>query len=329
MSYISISVYQKSASPRNFETTTCSECTLQLCLHNWTSIAKAKLFESAIVTISMEDLAKVKHLLKESVTCNVCQEVHSKVLQCTNAHTTCSDCFPQLDGGTCPECRASSGWVKGRLIEEMCNLVQLEFSCTHKGCAMKHKLDSVDDHRKICEHRMFACPLFPYGCAAVARTQLVDHLRLHSSVRVMQEGDTLNCTVKYFDLWKLVVIWDDIPIVLQLQSPWAVGPTKAMFCSMQANTIGNIGSVVKANVTNISACRRRTVMHTFDIEELSDTGTPKHTGYFETFRNTLCDNAVYVNGPLRGVREVEVVEDSIRYPCLALSIQFSKTDRTV
>lgn len=221
-------------------------------------------------------MSNVMDLLCELVTCNVCQEVHSRVYQCPNGHVTCMDCVQNLESTSCPECRSRGGWMRNRAVEGLAEAMEADFPCDYPACPMRIRLHDVDWHRQSCAHRVFQCPATPLSCVHLTKCQLVPHLLLHRGVRSMNRDETMHCTLRLRASWRQVVIWDGRVIVLGLSPPAIINShnPRLLVTSLHAGSIGGGGETVRMRVHNRAACGVRFQTLEVPLRENCDMGTP-------------------------------------------------------
>jgi len=110
--------------------------------------------------------------LKEKIECPVCLEIPraGPVPVCPNGHLVCQECNR---GTTCPTCRVRMGTGKSILATTI--IENIEHKCKFVDCDDYFPVDKVEEHIKVCPHRIVSCP---YGnCAAkVGLSKLMDHL---------------------------------------------------------------------------------------------------------------------------------------------------------
>src|SRR5689334_11903170 len=90
--------------------------------------------------------------------CPLCNTLmSSRIYQCNNGHSICSECYNQLRNSKpkCPTCK-STLIVPHRSLEQLLEL--LEIPCPHDGCDFVGLVQNVKTHKNSCPHRPRKCP---------------------------------------------------------------------------------------------------------------------------------------------------------------------------
>jgi len=104
-----------------------------------------------------EDAEKHNQILdqmKHKVECPVCMEVprSGPVPVCPNGHFVCKKCKI----GACPTCRVPMG--SGMSLLACIVVDNIKHVCRFVNCEESFALDKIEDHEKICAHRIVSCP---------------------------------------------------------------------------------------------------------------------------------------------------------------------------
>jgi len=118
-----------------------------------------------------EDAEKHNQILdqmKHKVECPVCMEVprSGPVPVCPNGHFVCKKCKTDA----CPTCRVPMGNNKSLLATIVVD--NIKHVCTFVDCEESFAVDKVEDHERICPHRIVSCDLCK---EKIALSQLLKH----------------------------------------------------------------------------------------------------------------------------------------------------------
>jgi len=121
---------------------------------------------------------KHKHVfdqLKDKVECPVCLEIprSGPVYVCPNGHAVCKNCKT----GSCPSCRVAMG--NGKSLLALTVIENIDHRCKFVECEDFFPSDKLEDHEKICKHRIVSCP-YDLCNEKVALSKLMDHLNRES-----------------------------------------------------------------------------------------------------------------------------------------------------
>jgi len=123
------------------------------CKIKWT-FQQRKLENIKVIKEELESEKKKVYDLEETVKCPVCLEVPRKgpVFACPNGHLVCQKC----KRASCATCREVMGDHKSLLAVAVIEKILHE--CKFVECKQKWPLDYIDEHEKLCKHRVVACP---------------------------------------------------------------------------------------------------------------------------------------------------------------------------
>ena len=93
--------------------------------------------------------------LKKEVECPVCKDIprEGPIYTCPNGHLVCQVC----KGGTCPICREAMGQHRSLLAVAV--IENILHNCKYQECEEVFKLENLQEHEKVCEHRSFSTNL--------------------------------------------------------------------------------------------------------------------------------------------------------------------------
>jgi len=115
--------------------------------------------------------------LKKMVECPICLDVPRKgpIFMCPNGHFLCEKCRQE----NCPTCRKIMGDNKSILAVAV--IENILHDCKFAECKQKFPLDKIEDHEKICKHRIVSCPYYSYCTEKVPLPKLLNHLETKCS----------------------------------------------------------------------------------------------------------------------------------------------------
>jgi len=114
---------------------------------------------------------KIFEKFKETLECPVCMEIprSGPVFVCPNGHFVCKKCKT----GSCPTCRASMG--NGKSLLAITVIENIDHKCRFVECEELFAREKLDNHEKICKHRIVKCP-YSECKVEMALSKLLDHL---------------------------------------------------------------------------------------------------------------------------------------------------------
>jgi len=151
-----------------------------------------------VIKEELESEKKKVYDLEETVKCPVCLEVPRKgpVFACPNGHLVCQKC----KRASCATCREVMGDHKSLLAIAV--IEKILHDCKFVGCEEKFPLNNIEEHEKVCKHRVVACP--DLSCVQrMPLSKLLAHL-----------GTSLDCS---YDRTPLEVDGSSIAVHLYLQ----------------------------------------------------------------------------------------------------------------
>merc|ERR1719154_1055879 len=97
---------------------------------------------------------QILNQIKDKVECPVCMEVprSGPFPVCPNGHFVCRRCKT----GACPTCRVAMG--NGMSLLAGIVVDNIKHGCRFVDCEESFAVDKVEDHEKICQHRIVSCP---------------------------------------------------------------------------------------------------------------------------------------------------------------------------
>jgi len=110
--------------------------------------------------------------LKKTVECPICFEVPRKgpVFTCPNGHLVCQKCKRD----SCPVCREAMGDSKSLVAVAV--IEKILHDCKFVECEEKLSLNKIEEHEKICKHRVVSCPYYLICVQSVSLSKLLSHL---------------------------------------------------------------------------------------------------------------------------------------------------------
>jgi len=114
--------------------------------------------------------------LKKQIECPVCLEVprEGPVFTCPNGHLVCHKCKREA----CPTCREAVGDNKSLVAVAV--LEKILHDCKFVECEEEFALKDIEEHEKICEHRVVACPCYEECDERVSLSKLLEHFERKS-----------------------------------------------------------------------------------------------------------------------------------------------------
>jgi len=143
-------------------------------------IKKMKIRQNALMK-RLQESDKAKKTLKEDVgtlrkrvECPVCLEIprSGPVFVCKNGHFVCQKC---KRGGSCPTCREVMGTNKSILAVTVIEIVLHD--CKFDECKEQFPLKDIEEHEKVCKHRIVKCPHFDFCGGKASISKLLEHMR--------------------------------------------------------------------------------------------------------------------------------------------------------
>jgi len=135
-------------------------------------LLKQKELKVKIASLQNENdgLNNKSNSLKEWIECPVCLDIPraSPVYVCPNGHTICKICKRE----NCPTCRVAMGTGKSILAVAILDII--DHKCRFSDCEKLFSLDKLENHEKICEHRIIKCPYNSCG-EQVSLSRILDH----------------------------------------------------------------------------------------------------------------------------------------------------------
>jgi len=135
------------------------------------ALVKKMLDNMKIIEDELKSEKMKVNTLKNQIECPVCLEVPRKgpVFACPNGHLVCQRCKQD----TCPTCMEDVGDNKSLVALSV--IENILHDCKFVECEGEFSLKDVEEHEKVCDHRIVACP---YGQCdqMVALSKLVFHL---------------------------------------------------------------------------------------------------------------------------------------------------------
>jgi len=123
--------------------------------------------------------------LKGKIECPVCLEIprSGPAYVCPNGHFVCSKCKT----ASCPTCRVAMGTGKSLLAVTI--IENVDHGCRFVDCEELFGLDKLEDHEKICKHRIIHCP-YELCDEKVALSKLFKHIKKKAcSVKSVEVDD--------------------------------------------------------------------------------------------------------------------------------------------
>lgn len=149
----------------------------------------------------MDPMEKVHEVVTKNLTCSVCTDVKSNLMQCFNGHMHCTTCMDSMREHSstrtlcCSVCRTRRGWTKSRGTIEIAESLQILFECGIDGCDARLLISELDAHRAACPQKLFECPLL-CDCEPMKLPELTDHMKTHrKTVRRMTSQECFNMLV--------------------------------------------------------------------------------------------------------------------------------------
>jgi len=77
----------------------------------------------------------------------------------------------------------------------MCVLAEnlkINMVCGIDGCEKMFNTNEIENHRKICECRLYCCPVNGHECKHIRYSDLFKHVSTHNKILILNEGDSLH-----------------------------------------------------------------------------------------------------------------------------------------
>ena len=92
----------------------------------------------------------------------------------------------------CSVCMSKKGWCTNRQISVLAANLNIEIMCGIDGCDYMLKTTELEHHRKMCERRLYCCPVNGLECKLVRHIDLYKHVCSHNKVLFLNEDDSLH-----------------------------------------------------------------------------------------------------------------------------------------
>lgn len=164
----------------------------------------------------------------EQLKCNVCFDVHSQIYQCSNGHIMCKECLNRHGNSIvkCAVCRSSFAWSRNRIVENMCEILNIQVPCGLEECPSQSCLKNISEHRRQCVFRKYECPIHD-TCQDMTIHELIDHVKFEK-MHVKELTECTNMNIRVFSNSKSsrqIIIFNQSLLIIDFVfheafSPW-------------------------------------------------------------------------------------------------------------
>jgi len=146
----------------------------------------------------------ISELILDNLKCVICSEYYGDMMQCYNGHPHCKDCLKKYENHSrlllkreikCCLCSNKKGWTTNRQMFKLATDFGVKIVCNIDGCEDLIKVDELEDHRRVCKHRLFVCPINGLECRSVTYDNLYDHVCEHKKLIMLDDSHSLNLVI--------------------------------------------------------------------------------------------------------------------------------------